>query len=79
MNALGVKIEQEVIPDAPTEKPAPGLYYIEMKDRTDVVDHGLVGESKKAGAYLRVDNDGKMADLQDGFRNDRRAAVCSGL
>lgn len=60
MNALGVKIEQEVIPDAPTEKPAPGLYYIEMKDRTDVVDHGLVGESKKAGAYLRVDNDGKM-------------------
>ena len=55
MNALGVKIEQEVIPDAPTEKPAPGLYYIEMKDRTDVVDHGLVGESKKA-----VDNDGKM-------------------
>lgn len=60
MNALGVKIEQEVIPDAPTEKPVPGLYYIEMKDRTDVVDHGLVGESKKAGAYLRVDNDGKM-------------------
>ena len=60
MNALGVKIEQEVIPDAPTEKPAPGLYYIEMKDRTDVVDHGLVGESKKVGAYLRVDNDGKM-------------------
>ena len=45
MNALGVKIEQEVIPDAPTEKPAPGLYYIEMK---------------KVGAYLRVDNDGKM-------------------
>lgn len=31
-----------------------------MKDRTDVVDHGLVGESKKVGAYLRVDNDGKM-------------------
>ena len=60
MNALGVKIEQEVIPDAPTEKPAPGLYYIEMKARTDVVDHGLVGESKKVGAYLRVDNDGKM-------------------
>ena len=60
MNALCVKIEQEVIPDAPTEKPAPGLYYIEMKDRTDVVDHGLVGESKKVGAYLRVDNDGKM-------------------
>lgn len=46
MNALGVKIEQEVIPDAPSEKPAAGLYYIEMKDRTDVVDHGLVGESK---------------------------------
>ena len=60
MNALGVKIEQEVIPDAPTEKPAAGLYYIEMKDRTDVVDHGLVGESKKAGAYLRVDDAGKM-------------------
>ena len=31
-----------------------------MKDRTDVVDHGLVGESKKAGAYLRVDDAGKM-------------------
>ena len=60
MNAFGVKIEQEVIPDAPTEKPAAGLYYIEMKDRTDVVDHGLVGESKKAGAYLRVDDAGKM-------------------
>lgn len=60
MNALGVKIEQEVIPDAPTEKPAPGLYCIDIKDRTDVVDHGLVGESKKASAYLRVDNDGKM-------------------
>ena len=60
MNALGVKIEQEVIPDAPEETPAPGLYYIDIKDRTDVVDHGLVGESKKAGAYLRVDNDGKM-------------------
>ena len=60
MNALGVKIEQEVIPDAPSEKPAAGLYYIEMKDRTDVVDHGLVGESKKAGAYLRVDDAGKM-------------------
>ena len=60
MTALDVKIEQEVIPDAPSEKPAPGLYYIEMKDRTAVVDHGLVGESKKAGAYLRVDNDGKM-------------------
>ena len=60
MNALGVKIEQEVIPDAPEEKPEPGLYYIEMKDRTAVVDHGLVGEDKKVGAYLRVDNDGKM-------------------
>ena len=60
MNALGVKIDQEVIPDAPSEKPAAGLYYIEMKDRTDVVDHGLVGESKKAGAYLRVDDAGKM-------------------
>lgn len=60
MNALGVKIEQEVIPDAPSEKPAAGLYAIEIKDRTDVVDHGLVGESKKATAYLRVDNDGKM-------------------
>ena len=54
MNALGVKIEQEVIPDAPTEKPAPGLYYIEMKDRTDVVDHGLVGESKKKPAHTFV-------------------------
>lgn len=60
MNALGVKIEQEVIPDAPTETPEPGLYIIDIKDRTDVVDHGLVGESKKASAYLRVDNDGKM-------------------
>ena len=60
MNALGVKIEQEVIPDAPEETPAPGLYLIDIKDRTAVVDHGLVGESKKASAYLRVDNDGKM-------------------
>ena len=60
MNALDVKIEQEVIPEAPEEKPAPGLYAIDIKDRTDVVDHGLVGESKKVEAYLRVDNDGKM-------------------
>lgn len=60
MNALGVKIEQEVIPDAPEEKPEAGFYSIYIKDRTDVVDHGLVGESKKATAYLRVDNDGKM-------------------
>ena len=60
MNALGVKIEQEVIPDAPEEKPEAGFYSIDIKDRTDVVDHGLVGESKKATAYLRVDNDGKM-------------------
>lgn len=60
MNALGVKIEQEVIPNAPEETPAPGLYLIDIKDRTAVVDHGLVGESKKASAYLRVDNDGKM-------------------
>lgn len=60
MNALGVKIEQEIIPDAPEEKPEAGFYSIEIKDRTDVVDHGLVGESKKATAYLRVDNDGKM-------------------
>lgn len=60
MNALGVKIEQEVIPDAPEETPAPGLYLIDIKDRTAVVDHGLVGENKKASAYLRVDNDGKM-------------------
>ena len=60
MNALGVKIEQEVIPDAPEEKPEPGFYAIEIKDRTSVVDHGLVGEDKKVEAYLRVDNDGKM-------------------
>lgn len=60
MNALGVKIEQEVIPDAPEETPEPGLYLIDIKDRTDVVDHGLVGESKKASAYLRVDDSGKM-------------------
>lgn len=60
MNALGVKIEQEVIPDAPEEKPEAGFYSIDIKDRTDVVEHGLVGESKKATAYLRVDNDGKM-------------------
>lgn len=60
MNALGVKIEQEIIPDAPEEKPEAGFYSIDIKDRTDVVDHGLVGESKKATAYLRVDNDGKM-------------------
>ena len=60
MNALGVKIEQEVIPDAPEETPEPGLYLIDIKDRTDVVDHGLVGESKKVSAYLRVDDNGKM-------------------
>jgi len=60
MNALGVKIEQEIIPDAPEEKPEAGFYSIDIKDRTDVVDHGLVGESKKTTAYLRVDNDGKM-------------------
>ena len=60
MNALGVKIEQEVIPDAPEETPEPGLYLIDIKDRTAVVDHGLVGESKKASAYLRVDDSGKM-------------------
>ena len=60
MNSLGVKIEQEVIPDAPTQTPEAGLYYIEMKDRTAVVDHGLVGESKKVGAYLRVDDSGRM-------------------
>ena len=60
MNALGVKIEQEVIPDAPEQKPEAGFYSIDIKDRTDVVDHGLIGESKKATAYIRVDNDGKM-------------------
>ena len=60
MTALDVKIEQEVIPDAPEEKPEAGFYSIDIKDRTAVVDHGLVGESKKATAYLRVDNDGKM-------------------
>lgn len=60
MNALGVTVEQEVIPDAPAETPAPGLYSIDMKDRTAVVDHSLVGESKKTSAYLRVDSDGKM-------------------
>lgn len=60
MNALGVKIEQEVIPDAPEETPEPGLYSIQIKDRTAVVDHGLVGESKKATAFLRVDDSGKM-------------------
>ena len=60
MNALGVKIEQEVIPDAPTEPLAPGYYWVEIKDRTAVVDHGLVGESKKASAYIRVDDQGKM-------------------
>ncbi len=60
MNALGVKIEQEVIPEAPEETPEPGLYAIQIKDRTVVVDHGLVGESKKATAFLRVDDSGKM-------------------
>ena len=60
MNALGVKIEQEVIPDAPEETPEPGLYLIDIKNRTDVVDHGLVGESKKVSAYLRVDDNGRM-------------------
>ncbi len=60
MNALGVTIEKEVIPDAPEEKPAAGYYSITIKDRTDVVDHGLVGEEKKTTAYLRVDDSGKM-------------------
>ena len=60
MNALGVKIEQEVIPEAPTEALEAGLYSIDIKDRTAVVDHGLIGESKKATAYLRVDDTGKM-------------------
>ena len=60
MNALGVTIEKEVIPDAPTEALKPGFYSIELKDRTDVVDHGLVGEEKKALGYIRVDASGKM-------------------
>ena len=60
MTALGVTIEREVIPDAPTEKPAAGLYMIQLKDRTDVVDHGLVGAEKKAPAYLRVTENGNM-------------------
>lgn len=60
MTALGVTIEREVIPDAPTEKPGAGLYTIELKDRTDVVDHGLVGAEKKAPAYLRVTESGNM-------------------
>ena len=60
MNALHVKIEQEVIPDAPTEPLQAGYYWVEIKDRTAVVDHGLVGESKKAPAYIRVDDQGKM-------------------
>ena len=60
MNALGVKIEQEVIPDAPTEALEAGLYSIEIKDRTAVVDHGLLGPDKKVPAYLRVDDSGKM-------------------
>lgn len=60
MNALGVTIEKEVIPDAPTEALKPGFYSIELKDRTDVVDHGLVGDEKKALGYIRVDSSGKM-------------------
>ena len=60
MKALNVKIEQEEIPEAPEEAPAPGLYLITIKDRTAVVDHGLVGEDKKVPAYLRVDDSGKM-------------------
>lgn len=60
MSALGVKIEQEEIPEAPTEKPAAGLYTIDIKNRTDVVDHGLLGDEKKVSALLRVDDQGKM-------------------
>lgn len=60
MSALGVKIEQEEIPEAPTEKPVAGLYTIDIKNRTDVVDHGLLGDEKKVSALLRVDDQGKM-------------------
>lgn len=60
MTALGVTIEREIIPDAPTEKPAAGLYTVQIKNRTDVVDHGLVGAEKKAPAYLRITENGNM-------------------
>lgn len=67
MNALGVEIEKEVIPQAPTKTPESGVYTISIKNITDTVEHSLL-ESEKETAYLTVDNDGKMSlsyDLSD--------------
>lgn len=63
MNALGIELKQEVIPEAPEAVPAAGTYTIDMKDATSVVDHSLVGgkDEKKQTALLKVDKDGNMS------------------
>ena len=60
MNALGVEIEKEVIPEAPTKTPKAGAYTITIKNITDTVEHSLLEEDKET-AYLTVGEDGKMS------------------
>lgn len=62
MTSLGLKVNEEVIPDAPTQKLEQGTYTIQMKNTTDTVEHSLSGGTgdKKVTATLYVDKDGKM-------------------
>lgn len=61
IEALGVEVKREEIPQAP-ESVQPGVYTIQMKNTTDVVDHSLAGGKgdKKVTAILFVDNYKKM-------------------
>lgn len=62
MTSLGLKVNEEVIPDAPTQKLEQGTYTIQMKNTTNTVEHSLSGGTgeKKVTATLYVDKDGKM-------------------
>lgn len=59
MDALGLEVQEEAIPEPPESVPEPGTYKVKIKDITDVVKHSLV-ESETGEAILRVDKNGKM-------------------
>lgn len=63
MNAIGVEVKKEVIPDAPKTVPAAGTYSIQIKNITDEVAHSLIGKDGTnywKTAYLTVDKSGNM-------------------
>ena len=43
MTSLGLKVNEEIIPDAPKQKLEQGTYTIQMKNTTDMVEHSLSG------------------------------------